>query len=109
MRKKSVSFRPEFADEEIAVLAMNEAEYNKLLCNANPATLHPTWQAYCAFVEERIQKGIARGWPVQVYEGDAIGVTAFILTHNRDLNIAALCAYALYLHGRQMGNTGYIR
>lgn len=59
MRKKSVVFRPELADEEIAVLAMNEAEYNQLLRAAKPATLHPTWQAYCAFVEERIQKGIA--------------------------------------------------
>lgn len=102
--KKSI-IRQEMADQEIAVLAMEEAEYQQLLRGSKPFSLHPTWAAYCVWLEQCVQKGIACSWPIQVQHGTAVEVQAFCWATKRDLDTTALCAYAVHLSRRETGNT----
>ncbi|MGP8491685.1 hypothetical protein ACT2FY_39340 [Paraburkholderia fungorum] len=84
-------------DQEVAVLAMEEAEYNELLRNAKPCALHSSWLDYCAWIDGCIQKGLDRGRPVKVYQGTAVRVSAFMWVSKRELETATLLAYALHL------------
>lgn len=93
----------EAGNQEVAVLAMEEAEYNKPLRRAQPGALHSTWLDYCAWVDDCIQKGLDRGWPVKVYQGTAIGVNAFMWASKRELETATLLAYALHLLRLEQG------
>jgi hypothetical protein len=102
---KNSIYRPglEAGDEKFAVLAIEEAEYNKLLGRAQPCALHASWRDYCAWVDDCIQEGVNRGWPVKVYEGTAQGVEAFMWASKRELETATLLAYARHLLRREQG------
>lgn len=58
-----------------------------------------------AWVEQLIQKGIDRGWPLQVQKGTAIGVSAFMYaTKREELNWGTLCANAVHLAATEKRN-----
>ncbi len=106
MVKKSFTSRHDLRDEEIAVLRIQMAEYDDLLRYAKPLTLHKDWASYNEWIEGCVQKGLDRGWPVEVYERTAQQILAYSWEKcGGNLDTATLCAYALHIHGTKKCNS----
>lgn len=90
-------------DEEVAVLQMQQAEYEQVVQDHDAALHMPSWAGYQRWVDDQVQKGIARGFAVEVEEATAIAVSAWLYATKRDLDVAALSAYARHLLARKLG------
>lgn len=90
-------------DEEVAVLHMEQAEYEQLVQSCGAAHHMPSWAGYQVWMDGQIQKGVASGFAVEVQEGTAVAVSAWLYAKKRDLDVAALSAYARHLLASEQG------
>lgn len=105
--RKSSSLGQDIGDEKRAVLRVEKTTYEQLARSVKTWGVL-SWADYCAFVEKCIQEGLARGWPVKVYEGSDVGIRAFMHSTGLDFDTRTLLIYAADLDRVERGQESIV-
>lgn len=95
--------RTDRPDHIVAVLEMEKADYEQVVRRAAPYAVHPTWDAYRAWIEKLVEDGARRGRPVAMERCTHVQLDAFCFAAGVKLDTDAMLAYAAHLLDAKRG------